>query len=604
MDVIDHACGVRLGLPTGQLKVRPTAGAAGRGGPSTPSPARSGARVTAFKITGCGLHLAYALGVAGLLGAGGAGGVARGQVMVVNGTVVTVGGAGDDAQNQPTGFTVPRADTKTADALDDFDRYAEKKSWELAFRTVNGLMDSSSAAMISAGDGFLLPLKRRAAQSLVRLSPEGRDAFRLFYDAKAKQLFDVFADPTKPIPADEIASLRRIVDQYLVTSVGDRAADRLGDACFEQGDFAEAEALWKTIVRDLPDTHLDTAQLQAKRALAMSRLGRWDEIAALAGQVKTLAGAEVTIGGVKMPVEQFIASLKAPAPATATAEVAQHPVDIALPADATAPVWQVQVLSPTVLEDMDNKIRTSGWYYYGIAFGGTLPPAKVDDARAYVNFLGTVYAADLKTGKLLWRTAGFTGMADKAINFIQNAVGPDRFALAVYGKNVYAVSRLVAANMSSNEGWRLTCMDGQTGKQKWSSDTLGGGLDFVGEPYLYEGTLYALAVTGGAMNLLALQPETGKQDWRLSIGTPRANTNFRGGMDFAMPVMVGAGGTLYVCTNNGALLAVNTGGRRLEWAFQNETSFVSGERVFNGEMSAHPFTIAPDAAAARRANLS
>src|SRR5271170_8095816 len=57
--------------------------------------------------------------------------VCMGQAMVV------VNGGDEDDSEAEKGFTVPKADTKTIDKLDDFDRYVGKKAWELAFRAMN-----------------------------------------------------------------------------------------------------------------------------------------------------------------------------------------------------------------------------------------------------------------------------------------------------------------------------------------------------------------------------------------------------------------------------------------------------------------------------------
>ncbi|HEY2148073.1 MAG TPA: hypothetical protein VGH32_09060, partial [Pirellulales bacterium] len=159
-------------------------------------------------------------------------------------------------ENDPKGFGVLKADSKIVEMLDDFDRYAAKKSWELAFRALNSLNDANSKGMVPAKDGFLVPIRARARQSLLNLPPEGREAYRLFNDAAAKQLWDRLQTTKGGMPSDEMATLRKLVDQYFLTSVGDLAADRLGDALFEQGEFAAAEGMWRLAAEKYPDPHL------------------------------------------------------------------------------------------------------------------------------------------------------------------------------------------------------------------------------------------------------------------------------------------------------------------------------------------------------------
>ncbi len=75
------------------------------------------------------------------------------------------------------------------------------------------------------------PSQRKRRQLLTALSPEGQAAYRLFYDAEAKKLFEEAEGAT------ELKNLERIYSAYFITSVGDNAADRLGDLYFELGRF-------------------------------------------------------------------------------------------------------------------------------------------------------------------------------------------------------------------------------------------------------------------------------------------------------------------------------------------------------------------------------
>src|SRR6266567_463213 len=119
-----------------------------------------------------------------------------------------------DAQSgtAPKGFAVLKADSKIVESLDDFDRYAGKKSWELAFRSLNSIDEANNRGMVPAEDGFLVPIRARAQQSLLKLPPEGREAYRLFNNANAKQLWERVQNVKAGIPADELATLRKLVD--------------------------------------------------------------------------------------------------------------------------------------------------------------------------------------------------------------------------------------------------------------------------------------------------------------------------------------------------------------------------------------------------------
>src|ERR1051325_2657382 len=150
-------------------------------------------------------------------------GVARGQIMAV-----ADNSDESNPQKKTTGFSLRKEDIKVIDALKDFERYRDKKAWELAFRAISGVAEGEAKGMVPAKDGFFVPMRRQIWRSLASLPPEGREAYRLFYDAKGKQAVDAIV--TKPIEeAGDLAAMRKVVEQFFVTSIGDQAADRLGD---------------------------------------------------------------------------------------------------------------------------------------------------------------------------------------------------------------------------------------------------------------------------------------------------------------------------------------------------------------------------------------
>ena len=122
---------------------------------------------------------------------------------------------------------------------------------ELALHALNSIDEASSAGLVPAGDGFLVPIRTRVERCLLRLPPEGREAYRLFNDANARQLWGHLQD-AHGIPSDELQTLRKLVERYFLTSVGDLAADRLGDALFEQGDFSGAGDFGGWLSKNIP----------------------------------------------------------------------------------------------------------------------------------------------------------------------------------------------------------------------------------------------------------------------------------------------------------------------------------------------------------------
>ena len=218
----------------------------------------------------------------------------------------------DESPTAPKAFAVRKADSKIVDLLEDFQRYSGKRSWELAFHALNSIDEAGNVGSVPAGDGFMVPVQTRVQQLLLALPPEGRDAYRLFNDANARQLWQHVQDTRAGLPADELTTLHKLVDRYFLTSVGDLAADRLGDALFEQGNFAGAERAWRLVAEKYADAHLSLAKLQAKRCVAFSLLGRRDALVALAAQIREkYADQTITFGGRETNAADFADSLVA-----------------------------------------------------------------------------------------------------------------------------------------------------------------------------------------------------------------------------------------------------------------------------------------------------
>ncbi len=165
-------------------------------------------------------------------------------------------------------------DEAVQNALTDFDRHAQRGDFQKAFRVLENLPLEKRVGMLPAGNGFMSPARVRFWRLLVEMNAEGRAAFRLFYEPKAKQLAErmkteLAADRTKAL-----ATASEIYEQYFITSYGDDAAEILGDASFEKGDFVEAASRWRSIIDYHAETNLSLPKVMAKCAAAYVGAGR------------------------------------------------------------------------------------------------------------------------------------------------------------------------------------------------------------------------------------------------------------------------------------------------------------------------------------------
>ena len=331
------------------------------------------------------------------------------------------------------GFSVRKEPAKFTDALADFKRYQDKKAWELAFRSLETLAEAKRDGMVPAGKkGFFVPSRQRIVMSLTSLPPEGKQAFRLFYDAKAKQLLEKAEAAAKGQASnnadgkavDEVSNLRKMVDKYFISSIGDKAADRLGDALFESGDFASAATAWDAILKNIPDTSLNRLRLSVKRAAALSRHSQqWNLFdQALRGIRSEFAGEQINIAGKQQVATEYLEALgtlrNKPAVATTTQSTTQPttaPAALEIPEPTspfTLPAQQQAGLADQAPRRIAKKLQAAmtanGWAANMSGLRTAIPSTSTDGRRVYVNWLGIIFAADVNTGKLVWRSRAFS----------------------------------------------------------------------------------------------------------------------------------------------------------------------------------------------------
>src|SRR5262249_37529757 len=200
----------------------------------------------------------------------------------------------DKVSNDDPGrpLQMPPASTETKEALEDFERFQRRGAWERALKSLYTIPDDQARRFVDGDKGFIIPVERRRRAILAALPPAGQAACRLFYDAEAKKLLD------EAEGANELKNLERVYSAYFITSVGDNAADRLGDLYFEQGRFDRAADCWLAVLRERPDTDLSPALLAVKAAVALDRAGRRSEFEQIRSELADRYRDEkVTIGG-------------------------------------------------------------------------------------------------------------------------------------------------------------------------------------------------------------------------------------------------------------------------------------------------------------------
>lgn len=515
---------------------------------------------------------------------------ARAQQLIMNGpmAVEEAVAATDDAPKN-NGFSIKKEDQKLIEQFEDFERFRDKKAWDRAFKALDTFSATGDpSAMAPTKEGFWIPTRQKFLRSLLSLPPEGKEAYRLFNDAKANQLWEQALAHEATGDADTLASLKKLVDQFFITRIGDKAADHLGDALFEAGDYTGAAKAWGQILSDYPETSLSALRLQMKQATALARGGRWEQFRQLSASIREKhSGETVKIAGKEVSVEAQLASLARPTtlpttgPTTnSSTEFAGGDAPIKLPAQ-DHPLWQMQFMDPTLSDKMFAQLNQNGWGAQMAPMAHVVPAAVADGKRVYLNWYGILWAVDEETGKIVWWSDHFKKLADKFNEIIQWQIDSNRFTLTLAGDSLLVVY-VNLDKLNNQEPFRFACLDPATGKRKWSSDA--GALQgwaFIGSPLVVDSTIYITAhpKDNQEVHLLSMSLE-GKLNWESKLGQPQMGNNWRGQPVYPLPVLKYASGMLYILTNNGAVIAFDTIGRTIDWAFSYERS--NGQDMNNG----------------------
>jgi len=486
----------------------------------------------------------------------------------------------NDQPDRP--LQMPPASTEVKEALDDFERFQRRSAWERALKSLYTIPEEQTHRFIDGEKGFIIPVARKRHSVLAALPPQGQAAYRLFYDAEARKLFEEASGPS------ELKTLERIYSAYFITSVGDNAADRLGDLYFELGYFDRAADCWMAVVRERPDTDLSPALLTVKAGLALFRAGRGSEFAQIQAELaERHTGEKLSIGGQTGPPGELL-NLLIKDDQNATAAGKPHPgagepgLDLAGPVD---PIWQMRFAAS--VEAGMSPAELSQWESTTVSV--VVPAVTIDGATLFVNYLGHIFALDLKSGKMLWRSASFHHLETMAM---QNQVlDPSRFAIVAAGEYVWCLG-----NDPKDQNFmapiHLTCRRASSGEVVWQSADLAdyAQIDLVGRPLLVGGRLFVAGK--GQTNpqqqqgmpqqlVLAIQPHDGKVLWKTEIATFRQDQrNYWWGYNrdpAPQPRLLYRAGILYIDTQQGVFARLDADSGMVEWGYGYKTDAVQGQ---------------------------
>ena len=313
------------------------------------------------------------------------------------------------------------------------------------------------------GDGgFIVPAARKRLAVIAALPPAGRAAYRLFYDSEAKKLLD------EAEGANELKNLERVYSAYFASSVGDNAADRLGDLYFELGRFDSAAGCWLSVVRDRPDSELAPALLTLKAALALEHAGRRAELQQVRAELEgRYSDEKVTLGGATASGSELLRRhdrlpTSTPRPNESLSD--RGKLDLSTP---VKPLWQVRFAQSIEAGMVPAELQQ--WESHPLSVA--VPAAAVGREALFVNELGFVFAVDLTSGKLRWRSESLHHLKLQSMQDYTKVIDATRFAIVAAGSYVCSVGRnLKEPNMTAPH--TLTCRRVEGGEIVWQSSDI------------------------------------------------------------------------------------------------------------------------------------
>jgi len=498
-----------------------------------------------------------------------AGAVSVGSSSSAQRKVFFVPGEGAAVANES--FTLVRTPPETTESLEEFHRAALAGDWEKAFRLSNKLLAESPDVLIPDKDGFSVSMRMIIARHLAKLPTAGKQAYRVFNNSAAKALWD---QSQREEGAAEFSKLSRLATVDLVTSVGDLAANRLGDILFEQGDLDAAAAAWQSILTERPDSPLRRVDLLVKISTAMARAGRSEELALLARQIaRQHAGEQVLAGGKRIPAADYAAELSTAQPAESQLRPFDSLPDFALP-DRESPLWQ--------LKFFDGPLQTNTNLSYLVVNGRAVQtlvgpperfvPTAIAGGSLYGSLHGCDFAVDLATGKLLWSSGSFTDAA----RIVQSTV-TERSSLAVAGNELWTLTPVATPVITEKNhpygsglvaSGLLVRRDMKTGGELFNSCHAPAlaNWNFFGKPAIGDGKVCILARKKNQptdLYVVAISSSDGRLAWSTQLGTSRLIANYA----YLKPTLVMHGAQLHVDTGVGTILELDAASGGLNWAY-------------------------------------
>lgn len=506
---------------------------------------------------------------------------------------------------------VDEADSATRTHLERVRAFLANRQWDEAVETLRQVMEEHGEKLVAVElrpsmgaylhtDELHYELKhylslREVCQMLIsELPPDALKLYRDRVDPAARRLYD-----EANTSAGESA-LRRVIEQFLISSYGDQALLRLGDLALERGDEAQARAYWQQLIPAegwqqafavrpdrrppwlvYPDTDIEPADIAARLVL-LSIFESAPQARSELEQFRTkypdargrLAGHDANYGQTLAALAEAASDWAAPgqspgwptfAGSTERTRLVSSRLDVGavrwhreLP---KAPAVDLTFTTRRLAEDHHEPLS-----YYPLVVGELLLLNNQYEIRAY----------NMRTGEAAWgqdpviyRDEEFSAERIRS----RTALGVPRFTLTAFGGKLFArMGNPVTGSQSeqpipSSQGY-IACLDlAAEGKLLWRAAPLEERWSFEGSP-LSDGQRVFVGMRRSDVrpqaHVACLDVRTGQLLWRRLVSS--AETPAQGQYDeITHNLLTWHEGTLYYNTNLGAVAALDARSGHIAW---------------------------------------
>lgn len=516
----------------------------------------------------------------------------------------------------PTDRTLSRGMSRARDRLNDGE-YNEALAFlqQILDRDEDTFLDDAQAAETRRG------LKASARDLIAGLPKAGREMYQLLHEANARRQLEAAIDSGN---RDELA---RVVRRYFLTAPGYEAAIVLAQLEFDRGHPLTAAHLYDELLSDSTAAAAFEPQLSLLAAVSWTAANQPQRAAAaLRSLAENYPNTELELAGKKVSLPRTASeealitwlhdSIGIPRSAgTATndwltqrGDPGRNPT-YSGGAPHLSARWQSRVVNDPRFENFLTS-RQQQSEQQGIAPITAARPIAAGNV-VLMRTPQNVVALDWQTGKRIWETREEESSArDQMLSEFMSGNNAEEFAhvrhpleqrvwddtltmsLASDGERVFSLSGMDMAERPEQNAWgvgpafggqydltasptnRLTAYELPTeGKLAWEIDGASAtgelaGAFFLGPPVAVDGSLYALAEIRGAVYLLALDPATGKLDWRQQlVGLEQGITVDPERRTNSATPSFGAG--MLVCpTTAGMVVAIDAIRREFAWVYR------------------------------------